>query len=77
MATPARKPGRRPKAVRRQRTVRIPVAFDDQVLELADKRGIAVGDALVVLLAQALNEDEPEYITRSSDPAQHVLPLGA
>lgn len=78
MATTARKPGRRPKAARRQRTVRIPIAFDDKVLALADERGIAVGDALVVLLAQALNEEEPGYITRSSiDPAQRALPLGA
>ncbi|MBB1033838.1 hypothetical protein G6031_05485 [Dietzia sp. CQ4] len=77
MAATSRKPGRPPRADRRQRTTRIPVHLDDQVHALAAERGIAMGDAIVVLLARALDFEEPGYITRESNPAQRTLQLGA
>jgi hypothetical protein len=68
-----RKPGPKPKGVRSQITLRVPVEHRKVYAEAAEAAGLPLGDYIALALALAHGLAEPEFIRRNTN--QEELPL--
>lgn len=77
MATHAshRKPGRQPKGVRHQLTVRVPIEQFAVYQAEADAEGLSVADYLTAALARQHGLAEPDYVYRGRRRDEGMLPL--
>lgn len=67
--------GRRPKGDRAQILARVPKNHRELYEQRAAEEGLPLGDYVALVMAQAHELKEPEYIHR--DQNQEALPLGA
>jgi hypothetical protein len=75
MSSLRRKPGPKPKGVRKQFTMRLPADQFAVYKAEAEQRGTSLADYLTEVLARGHGLPEPEYLHRRHDEHQQVLPL--
>ena len=75
MSSVRKRPGPKPKGVRKQFTMRLPADQFAVYKAEADRREVSTADYLTEVLARGHGLPEPDYLHRRRDEHQQELPL--